>query len=317
MMSKSKLHSSRFLQEINLHLRSFTMSIGEIVRAPWGHLATAVVIALALALPFGTSLLLHNVEQISHRLDAPGQITLYLQAGTPDASIQATIQNLKSDPTIQTVGYISANQGLQDFANYTGFQDSLAQLSDNPIPPVITVEPMPAVLGNPAALQQLLFRVQHLPNVAETQLDLTWLKRLNAWIAVGQRLSFLLAIVFILGILFIIGNTIRLATQERREEIFVMKLLGATDGFIRRPFLYLGSLYGLIGGLIAWIMLGLMILLLQAPASQVASLYGSQLILEGLDAHNSLSLLLGGALLGWLAAWFSTNRFIRQIDQGE
>lgn len=316
-MAKNKLHASRWTQEIHLHLRSLLTSLGQMVQAPWGHFATAMVIALALALPFGGNLLLQNVKQLSHQLDAPGQITLYLQPGTPDATIQQMIQTLKTDPDIQTVDFISAAQGLSDFAKYTGFQDTLSQFTDNPIPPVITLLPTAAMLNDDTSLQPLLVRMQQLPNVMQAQLDLTWLKRLNAWIAVGERLILILAVMFTLGILFIIGNTIRLATQERKEEIFVMKLLGATDGFIRRPFLYLGSLYGCIGSIIAWILLGLMILFLQNPASHVASLYGSQVTLEGLTLQGSLTLILGGSLLGWLAAWFSTNRFIRQIDEIE
>ncbi|HVR51078.1 MAG TPA: FtsX-like permease family protein, partial [Pseudorhodoferax sp.] len=139
-----------------------------------------------------------------------------------------------------------------------------------------------------------------------------WRQRLDAWLGFGARLVQVLSLLLGLGAVLVVGNTVRLDIQARREEIGVLQLLGASDGFIRRPFIYLGAWYGLGAGLLALGLIGACGLALRPPLAALSGSYGSPFVLHGLDALHSGLVLLGTVVLGWLGAWLVTGHFLRQ-----
>jgi len=214
---------------------------------------------------------------------------------------------------VASVQYISPEEGLKDFLRDSGFSKALANLKQNPLPGVLIVEPSPA-LQKTWQVQQLYSRLQNLPGVSMAQLDLTWLKRLHAIMAIGHRFVSILMFLFFIAVVFVVFNTITLTTKAYHDEIRIIKLLGGSDRFIRLPFLYSGIIYGLTGAIMAWFIVDIGVLLLSAPIERLATLYGSAYSLSGMDGKHTLYLLLSGVLLGYLGAWFAVRRRLKAVD---
>lgn len=292
------------------HWQAAASSWGRLKRTPMATLMTLLVIAIALALPSALFVLLENVKQVSQGWDDSSQISLYLKMDTAQDQIQPLLQQLQKNPEIAAVKYISPAQGLAQFQQQTDFQDALSAMMQNPLPPVILVRPA-STLASPDAIQQLLLQLKSVPQVDTAKLDLEWIKRLYAIIALSKRIAYALGCLLGLGVLFIIGNTIHLTLQRYRREIEVFKLVGATDAFIRRPFLYTGMLYGLLGSLIAWVFVSSLLWSMQAPAKKIAVLYGSHFQLENLSWSAGMILILGGVILGLTGAWLAVGKHLR------
>jgi cell division transport system permease protein len=226
------------------HCRAFVFSIGDIVRSPIASILTLAVIGIAMALPTGMLVLLRNFQIISQHWQGQPSISLYLKQNTNQQQINTLIKTLTANPAIAKVDYISPNTGLKNFEQQTHFDQLVKQLKQNPLPPVIVVTPTPNH-QSPEKLQTLLNFIKTMPGVDVGQLDLAWVKRLYYLISLGQRFTYTLAMLFALAVILIIGNTIRLTTQNHRQEIIVLRLIGATTSFIRRPLLYRGVLYGM------------------------------------------------------------------------
>lgn len=292
------------------HIQAAVSSWGQLLRTPIATLMTFIVIAIALALPSALFVLLENAKQVSQGWDDSSQISLYLKMSTAPNQIQPLLNQLQKNPSIAAVKYISPAQGLVEFQQQTDFQNALAALAQNPLPAVVLVKPA-ATLASPAAIKELLQQLKSIPQVDMAKLDLRWIKRLYAIIALSKRLAYVLGGLLGLGVLFIIGNAIHLNLQRYRREIEVFKLIGATDSFIRRPFLYTGMLYGLIGSLIAWLLVSSLLWSMEAPAQQIAALYGSHFQLENLTFSAGLILILGGIFLGLAGAWLAVGKHLR------
>jgi cell division transport system permease protein len=212
---------------------------------------------------------------------------------------------------IAEVQYISADQALSEFKQLSGFGEAAAVLDKNPLPAVLVVRPNDASPEAAAALQHQLAAN---PAVDQVRLDLQWLKRLSAILDIVRRVTDILAALLGLAVILVVGNTIRLEIGGRRTEIEVSKLLGATDAFIRRPFLYHGAWYGFAGGLIACLLVVAAVTLVEEPVSRLAGLYGSAFALQGLGFMGALGLLAGGGLLGWTGSWLAVARHLRAIE---
>ena len=274
---------------------------------------TWLVLAIALALPMTLYVAMDNIKQLSGSWQQTSQISVFLRTGIKDSQGQAVMAQIQSWPQISDTRYISADDALKQFSNSAGLSDVLASLSSNPLPAVISV--VPNLTGADAdMLAQLQQRLSELPNVESVQLDMQWVQRLYQFMELGQRVVWALGALLALAVLLIIGNTIRLAIENRRDEIRVVKLVGGTDAFVRRPFLYTGIWYGLGGGLLAWVLLAVGLFWLTAPVEQLISLYGSDFQLKGLGFGNSLTLLSSAVLLGWLGAWVAVGRHIKSIE---
>lgn len=294
------------------HLHAVISSCGRLTRTPLATLMTLIVIGVALALPTGLFVLLQNIKTVSQGLNDSSQISLYLKMDVPANQIQNLMQRLRQQPDITAVKYISPQQGLAEFKLQTDFQNALSQLKENPLPPVVLVQPDSA-FASPAPLNQLLQNLKKLPEVDVAQFDMQWIKRLYAIIDLSKRIVYAIGTLLGLGVLFIIGNTIHLTLQKYRREIEVFKLVGATDTFIRRPFLYTGMLYGLLGSLVAWFLVSILLWWLATPVKSLAALYGSHFLLQNLSLSSSLILIAIGIILGLIGAWLAVGKHLRSI----
>ena len=293
------------------HLRVAVTSLGRLYRNAGTSLMTAAVIGISLSLPAAMQVLIDNVQTLSGSWQGAARISLYLKTSVGDADARALADKLRGMQGVADVQYISSTQALAEFKQLSGFGDAMAVLDKNPLPAVLVIHPMD---GSPEGAADLEHSLASLPGVDQVRLDLQWLKRLVAILDIVKRVTQILAGLLGLAVVLVVGNTIRLEIGGRRTEIEVSKLLGATDSFIRRPFLYHGAWYGLGGGALACILVALAVALVEGPVSHLAGLYGSAFTLQGLGFGGALGLLGGGALLGWAGSWLAVARHLRAIE---
>lgn len=288
-------------------------SLLRLLRSPGSSVMTWLVLGIALALPMTLFVSLENVKQLSRVWDQSSQISVYLKKGVLPRAANELTEGITSLDQVSVAIYISPKQALKEFSAATGLSDVVQGLQSNPLPGVISVVPNLAS-QDARAMEKLQNKLLLYPQVESVQLDLLWVKRLYQFMELGQRLVWALATLLGLAVLLIIGNTIRLSIESRRDEILVVKLVGGTDAFVRRPFLYTGVWFGLGGGLIAWLLLTLGLYWLSGPVEQLISLYGSEFVLSGLGVEDSLLLILDGVVLGWLGAWLAVSRHLVRIN---
>ena len=292
------------------HAREAHDSLHRLRDAPWSTLMTLLVVALALALPASLYLLLGNAERLTLGWEGKAQISLYLRGDLPanrQTSLYAQLEHTKG---IAHARLITPEQALNEFRQLSNYGEALKLLDSNPLPPVIVVTPADI---KPAAVKKLRDSLAALPGVDAADIDLAWVQRLAAILEIGRRLLLALALALGATVLLVIGNTIRLSFESRKEEIQVLNLLGATDAFVRRPFLYTGLWTGLFGGLLACFAVALFFWWLRGPTLELAQLYGSSFVLSGLDIGSFLLLIVSSTLLGILGAWLAVGRHLREM----
>lgn len=296
------------------HAQTLVYTLGQLARAPVATAMTAAVIGIALALPAGLYAVLQNVQALGRGWDGAIQLSLYLKTEVSEEAAARLREELDERPEFRSVELITRAQALEEYRRLSGFGEVLRIFEDeNPLPAVVVAHPHPAYT-QPERLRGVVEELSRRPAVDIAQLDWQWLRRVQALMAVMERGVWLLAAFLGLGVLLIVGNTIRLAIQSRRDEIEITKLFGATDAFIRRPFLYNGLWYGVLGGLIAWGVVSGSLLLLQGPVGRVAALYGSDFRFAALDGQASAALLAAGALLGLVGSWLAVGRHLGAIE---
>lgn len=293
------------------HLQMAGDSLKRLLATPFASMMTWAVIAIALSLPVALYVFLNNAQLVSSNWDGSAQISLYLRDQVNDTAGRRLSQELQLRPEVAETRYLSREQALAEFKEFSGFGEALNYLDDNPLPAVIIVRP--AVSGVDAQ-QALVRQLSDLREVEEAQLDLAWVKRLFHIMELGQRMITALGVLLGLAVLLVIGNTIRLAIENRRQEIVVVKLIGATDAFVRRPFLYTGIWYGLGGGLVSWLLINISLYWLDGPVRSLASAYASDFSLIGLSLSDSLLLLISSTLLGWFGAWIAVSRHLGKVE---
>lgn len=297
------------------HVQAFFYSLGQLWRAPAATLMTAAVIGIALALPTALYLVLEHAQQVSAGWKGGAQITLLLKQEVSDETARTLAVRLRTWPMLAEVRAISRTEALEEFRRLSGFGAALDALDENPLPAVLVLQL--ASEHDDVAQEdagRLLAKVRALPEVDLAEFDEQWLKRLRAIMAVIERAVQLLALLLAAAVLFIVGNTLRLAVQSRSDEIEVSKLIGASDAFIRRPFLYSGMWHGTLGGVCAWVMVSLALWLLSGPVHRLAALYQSDFSLSGLGFTLTLLLVSAGAVLGLMGAWLSVGRHLANIE---
>jgi len=296
---------ARFRAWREQHAFSLVSSLGRFFQRPFATLLTVGVMAMAIALPLGLGIALGNLQRLSGSLQASREIGLYLHVEVDAAQAERLATELRSRRDVSAVEIQTPAQGLVEFRKLSGLGDAVAMLGENPLPTVLRVTP----LDDGAALAaQMRLR----PEVELVQHDEAWRRRLDAWLQFGETLALVLAGVLALGVLLVVGNTIRLDIGNRREEIAVLQQLGATDGFIRRPFIYLGAWYGLAAGLAALGLLALAALALQPSLAELAGSYGSRFALHGPPPLAVAALLMATTLIGWIGAWLASGHHLRQ-----
>jgi len=281
-----------------------------LLRSPLATLLNVLVIGVALALPVGLYLGLTELQGMARHLSSDPQISLFLdRSATPDQAREVG-QRLKGHQLVATSRYIAKEQALQDLKRGAGLAEVLDSLKENPLPDAFVA----TVKGNsPAALDALNQEAKSWPMVAHVQLDSDWARKLDAVLRIGRTLALLLGALLAAGLVAVTFNTIRLQILTRREEIEVAKLIGATNAFVRRPFLYFGALQGLAGGLTAWAVVAGAVWLLDQELAELSALYGSAFQLRHLSGPDGLILLALAAALGWLGAWMSVSRYLWQV----
>jgi len=279
---------------------------------PFGSIMTWLVIAISLTLPGAMWMTLDNLSQLSNRFQASGSMSVYLKPAVTDSDAQALLARVENMPGVADTRYISADQALAEFRATSGLGEALDLLPENPLPGVIVLEPeLSLPQSDVIALAESLRGESRVETV---ELDTAWLDRLHALLALSERIVWVLGALLALGILLVVGNTIRLSIAARVDEIRVTKLVGATNAWVRRPFLYTGLWFGMVGGLVSWVLLAIGWVLVSGPVEDLAALYGSEYRLLPLSAGAALVLLLGAMLLGWLGAWWSVVRHLHQIE---
>ena len=299
-----------FLQR---HAQVALDSLGRLYRNRVASLMTAAVIAIALAMPAGLYLLLDNLERLSGSWDGQASMSVFLKNTVSTSTAEALATRVREWPEVASVQLVTPEQALQEFSQRAGFADVLDTLEENPLPVVLIIMPA-SEYSEPAAASALRERFSRLPETALAQLDLQWVQRLAAILDIAHRITLIIGALLALAVLLVIGNTIRLEIQNRREEILVTKLIGATNGFVRRPFLYSGFWYGILGALIAWLVVVTGFWLLAEPVSRLAGLYQSNFSLETMPLQLPVLLLTGGAVLGLLGSWLAVGRHLSAIE---
>ncbi len=295
------------------HAQTLLGSLGRIAAAPFGALMTMAVIGVALALPLCLYVLLQNARSATADWSNAFDLSVYLAQTAHSARAQDIAQQLRTREDVAAVRVVTSTQALAQFRRYSGFGAALDALGTNPLPNTLIVTP--AIGASTAGgTQALKMAIASIPDVDKVQLDGEWVQRLIAMLALLRRVVLLAGGLLGIGVVLIVGNTIRLDILNRRAEIEVMKLVGASDRFARRPFLYSGLWYGLGGGLIALIIVGLVTAALASPVARLAALYVSPFSLSGLELRPAAALLVAAALLGWAGSWIAASRHIRAIQ---
>lgn len=298
---------------VTRHLQSMFAALGRLLRRPLSTLLTTLVIAVALALPAGLWLVVKNARAATGDLATAVQVTAYMKVGTPIARADQLARQLRERPEVASVRVIPAEQALKEFREYSGFGTALDALTDNPLPHALVVQPR-VEQRDGGTIEALRAFLTAAPDVDIVQADAEWARRLAALLDVLRTLFLAAAGLLAVGVLAVIGNTIRLEIGARREEIEVTKLVGGSDAFVRRPFLYAGLFQGLFGGLLSLGLVALVIASVEAPIARLTALYGGRFRLGGLSLEEAGIVLLVGASLGLIGAWIGAARHLSRIE---
>jgi cell division transport system permease protein len=287
-------------------------SLGKIYRSPRSTLMTVTVLAITLTLPGGFYLFLKNINNVAGDFRSTTRITLYLDLDIKVQAARDFTQSLRKDEMIADTLLVTRDQALEEFKRTSGFGDSLESLGSNPLPHTVIVQPVHG--SEPLVVKSLLNRLQSNQEVDIAKLDTEWLERLYTIIELAQRAVFIISLLFSFAVLLVIGNTIRLDIQNRYQEIVVTKLIGATDSFIRRPFLYGGVWYGLLGGILSWVLVELSAIALSGPFARLNLLYQSDFRLITFSFSDFMLLILSSTLLGLAGSWLAVARHLNEIE---
>ncbi|BBI98812.1 cell division protein FtsX [Ferrigenium kumadai] len=300
------------MHALTQHLAVLRSVLRRMFASKLGGLLNILVIGIALSLPAGMYVLLKNVQGLVEQLSGTPQISLFLAMDAKADNVDSLRQRLSSHPAVASVEFVARDRALEQLKRSTGLADVIGGLDRNPLPDAFIVSPKP---DEAQSLDALRAELAKLPKVEQAQLDSAWAYKLEALLRFGRLAVLILASLLSLALIAVTFNTIRLQILTQRDEIEVSRLIGATDGFIRRPFLYFGALQGLLGGLAAWLIVSAGLWLLNRPLGELSQLYSSQFVLHPLSPGDSLSLLLFSLYLGWLGAWLSVARHLSQIER--
>ena len=288
-------------------------SLGRLARQPLATLLTILVIAIALALPAALYIVVANMRVVTDGLDDTVQLSAYLSMSTTDSQAKKVSTAIASKPGVSGTELVSPDEGLAEFRKLSGIGDALKALPENPLPWLVKVRPAPPK-DTAAAVESLAGEIRKMDGVDLVEADTAWVRRLHAIEDAMQQLVLLIAAVLAAGVLAVVGNTIRLEINGRRAEIEVTKLVGGSNSFVRRPFLYSGLWQGLAGGLLA---VGLIVgglYALEPFIARLAAAYGSAFTLQGLSIREWPVVVGGGAVLGFLGAWLAAGYHLRRIE---
>jgi cell division transport system permease protein len=294
------------------HVSTAGGSLGRLFRQPFASLMIVLVIAVTLAIPAALNLVVKNAQAVSSGWDNALDFSIYLKRTTREDEAAALARLIGQRADVASVRLITAAEAIDEFKRQSGFGDALDQLSENPLPHTLVVRPSPANTSQSMTLLQE--ELANLPESDLVQVDTEWVQRFHAILDIVRQAIVIGATLLGVAIVVIIGNTIRLDIQNRRDEIEVTKLIGASNAFVRRPFLWSGFWYGLFGGALALGLVQYGLYLLEQPVARLAGLYRSGISVLALSLEESLTILGVGVLLGLIGSWFAAARHMRRIE---
>ena len=309
-------HSNRFNLKlyVHIHLHSFFASLGRLARSPFNFMMTVSVIAITLSLPAGMLVSIENLKAVSGQIDLTHNISLFLNHTVSLDKAKQLADSIQNNIKVSETKLIDKQAALEEFRQFSGFGSALSSLGENPLPHVIQVSPGIS-FDNPAAVKSLITELKQNPDIKLVQMDMSWLERLNAILDIAQRGVTLITILLGIAVLLIISNTIRLELQNRRDEIDITRLVGATHAFIKRPFIYSGFWYGLLGGIGACLLVTLSLWLLDGPTSALSSLYNSPFNISYMSFSSVVFWITLSILLGIIGSWVVVTRHLNRLEQ--
>lgn len=296
---------------LSLHYKNLVDALTRITEQPLGNLMTIVVIGIALALPAGLRVMVSNISTMSDSWDAAADFTIYLEMTVDETRANELARNIEQRTDVRRAILIDRAQALVEFQNYSGFGEALETLQVNPLPHALIISPTG---GSTSDVSELAMALEGMEETALVQLDTAWVKRLRSILELVLRVVDIVTVLLGFGVIIVIGNTIRLEINNRQDEIEVIKLVGGSNGYVRRPFLYSGFWYGFGGGIVAILTIWGVLGLVNSPARALAELYDSSYRLIGLNFMETLMLLGTGGILGWAGAAIATARHLRDAD---
>jgi len=318
LLSSDDVNKKTLINRIQSHFYShhlaFSSATSRISSLPFQFLSISLVVAIALSLPAGFYVAVTNLQKIVNVTDSSNTITVFLKTTATETQIELLKEKVSLDEGIEVIKYISSQQGLDEFRAESGFGDILKMLDENPLPPVFLIEPDKDIQNNSELIKKLVTRLKKEHLIENIQIDMMWLKRLQAILLVSERLSFMLGVILAFGVLLIISNAVALSLDSKSEEVIVIKLVGGTNAYVRRPFLYTGLCYGSFGGILSWIFIAIAVYWLSIPIEKLSALYQSSIELEGLGFFGLISLISIGVSLGLLGAWLAVTRQLSAIE---
>ncbi|MRS21790.1 cell division protein FtsX [Enterobacteriaceae bacterium RIT692] len=307
--SKSKALKGGWQEQWRYALRG---TLSDMWRQPLATLLTVMVIAISLTLPSVCYMVWKNVSQAATQWYPAPQLTVYLDKALDDTAAENVTAQLKQLDGVDNVNYLTREEALNEFRNWSGFGGSMDMLEQNPLPAVAIITPK-LNFQNSDTMANLRDRVAKVQGVDEVRMDDSWFARLAALTGLVGQIASMIGLLMVVAVFLVIGNSVRLSIFARRDTINVQKLIGATDGFILRPFLYGGALLGFGGAMLSLLLSEVLVLRLQSVVAQVATVFGTTFVLEGFSWDEGLLLLLIAAIIGWIAAWLATVQHLRRF----
>ena len=299
------------------HSYSFFSSLGVILKHKTGTLMTVLVLGIAMFLPLGLYITLDNLDGVDLRQEEWSAVTVFFKPGVDSEQVQRVADQLIERFSPAALTLTSPEQGMADFRAASGFGQSLDMLDENPLPWVMQVSPQGGSREQiEGRVTELTAYLETVDSVELTQFDYKWLQRLGRLMELGEAAVMVLTLLFGLAVVVVVANTIRLDVASHAEEIEILALVGAGNGFVRQPFLYTGLWYGLMGGALAIALLALAMFYLSRPLGLLLETYGTVFDMRGLDVQRTVWVLAGGALMGWLGAWIAVQRYLRKLRIG-
>ncbi len=316
----AKYHQSgSFLGSIaGHHKEAIIYSLSKLWQSNLSTWITLSAIAIALCLPASLHLLLQNLKSLTDDKREVPTISLFIKQDISEQRARDRGELLEELSQIDKVVLVPRDEALKDFRKITGFAETLETLDENPLPHVLVVTPHINLIGNPEEdMEKLAAKLNTYPEIDLVQMDIEWVRRLRSILRIAERAILVISALLALTVLLVIGNTIRLNIENRKEEIKVSKLIGATSGYIRRPFLYTGVWYGLFGGVMSLVLVHLALLWFVGPVNELAKLYGSTFVISGLSVSTTFFILLASSLLGLIGAWIAVGSHLKSTKLEE
>ena len=288
--------------------------LADLMKRKFATLLTVLVIAVSLTIPTVSYLLWKNIHHATTQFYPESELTVYLHKNLSEEDANLVLEKIRQQEGVESLNYISRQESLNEFRHWSGFSEELDVLDDNPLPAVVMIKPTKA-FNESQQRNELRENLDKIKGVQEVRLDNDWLEKLTALTWLVAHVAIFCTVLMAVAVFLVIGNSIRADVYSNQSNIEVMKLLGATDQFILRPFLYTGMIYAALGGFFACIFSSLTIGYFTGAVKYVTDIFAVNFNLNGLGLVEFLFLLVVCVIMGYIGAWLSATRYIRLLDK--